>query len=188
MNSWPGGSKSSAAGAPRLNFRTTNVLFGERLKINDDRGQPVDLGAVGVVTRVDHDVIEKLTIAGVVPVIPSMCRGADGEKLNVNADTAANYVAQAMGAEKLLFLSDVNGVRREKNDPNSLIASLTASQARELIRAGVVDSGMIPKVEACLEILEKGVRQVHIIDGRLRHSLLLEIYTTKGVGTELVRG
>jgi acetylglutamate kinase len=117
-----------------------------------------------------------------------MCRSEHGEKLNVNADTAANAVAQAVGAEKLMFLSDVNGVRRVKSDPDSLIASLTAEQARELIRSGAIDAGMIPKVEACLEILEKGVRQVHIIDGRLRHSLLLEIYTTKGVGTELVKG
>ena len=96
-------------------------------------------------------------------------------------------VAAAIGAEKLIFLSDVNGVRRVKQDPGTLINSLSASQARELIRSGAVDKGMIPKVEACLEILDKGVRKVHIIDGRERHSLLLEIYTNTGVGTEIVR-
>ena len=173
--------------AAPLNFHSTNVLWGERLRLDDEHGRPIDLGRVGVVTRVDRDTIDNLCYAGVVPVIPSMCRSEKGEKLNVNADTAANAVAQAVGAEKLMFLSDVNGVRRDKTDPNSLIASLTAHQARELIASGAIDSGMIPKIEACLDILDKGVRQVHIIDGRQRHSLLLEIYTTRGVGTEIVR-
>jgi len=108
-----------------------------------------------------------------------------GGMLNVNADTAATAVATALGAEKLIYMSDVNGVRRDKTDPKSIIHSLTDVEARELIRTGVVDAGMIPKVEACLETLDRGVRKVHIIDGRLRHSLLLEIYTTEGVGTEI---
>jgi acetylglutamate kinase len=116
-----------------------------------------------------------------------MCLGERGEKLNVNADTAATAVAQALGAEKLIYLSDVNGVRRQKDDPDSLIHSLTAAEARQLIGDGTVESGMIPKVEACLETLDQGVGKVHIIDGRLRHSLLLEIYTNRGVGTEIVR-
>jgi acetylglutamate kinase len=140
------------------------------------------------VTRVDRLTIENLCYAGQVPVIPSMCLDeSSGQKLNVNADTAATAVAQALGAEKLVYLSDVNGVRRNKADENSLIHSLTAAEARQLIRDGVIDSGMIPKVEACLETLDRGVRKVHIIDGRLRHSLLLEIYTNTGVGTELVK-
>ncbi len=170
-----------------LNFRTTNVLFGERLQLQDEAGQPVDLGHVGRVTRVDRTTIDNLCYAGTVPVIPSMCLGADGEKLNVNADTAATTVAQALGAEKLVFLSDVNGVRRKKDDPETLINSLTAAQARAMIAERAIESGMIPKVEACIETLDKGVRKIHIIDGRLRHSLLLEIYTNRGVGTEMVR-
>jgi acetylglutamate kinase len=104
----------------------------------------------------------------------------------VNADTAATAVAQALGAEKLVFLSDVNGVRRNKNDANSLIHSLTAKEARRLIAEKAIEAGMIPKVEACLETLQKGVRKIHIIDGRLRHSLMLEIYTNEGVGTEII--
>jgi acetylglutamate kinase len=116
-----------------------------------------------------------------------MCLDAAGDKLNVNADTAATAVAQALGAEKLVFLSDVNGVRGKKEDPTTLINSLTASQAREMIKTGAIESGMIPKVEACLETLDRGVRKIHIIDGRLRHSLMLEIYTNQGVGTEMVR-
>jgi acetylglutamate kinase len=170
-----------------LNFRTTNVLFGERISLKDDSGAQLDLGHVGNVTRVDRTTIENLCYAGQVPVIPSMSLGTGAEKLNVNADTAATAVATALGAEKLIFLSDVNGVRRKKEDPDTLIHSLTAQQARQMIRDGAIESGMIPKVEGCLEILDKGVRKIHIIDGQLRHSLLLEIYTNKGVGTEMIR-
>jgi acetylglutamate kinase len=173
--------------AAALNFRTTNVLWGERLTLEDEKGQPIDLGYVGTVTRVDRGTISNLSFAGTVPVIPSMCLSESGEKLNVNADTAATAVAQALGAEKLVYMSDVNGVRRKKDDPASLINSLTASQAQALIREGVIEKGMIPKVEACLETLGRGIRKVHIIDGRERHALLLEIYTNKGVGTEIVK-
>ncbi len=172
--------------AMNLNFKTTNVLFGERLQLDGDEG-PIDLGHVGRVTRVDRGTIDNLCYADQVPVIPSMCLDDEGHKLNVNADTAATAVAQALGAEKLVFMSDVNGVRRDKDDPESLIHSLTAREARELISSGAIDAGMIPKVEACLETLDKGVRKIHIIDGRVRHSLLLEIYTTTGVGTQLVK-
>jgi acetylglutamate kinase len=173
--------------AMNLNFRTTNVLFGEKLLLPGESGDAIDLGYVGTVTRVDRGVIENLCYAGQVPVIPSMCCDASGQKLNVNADTAASAVAQALGAEKLVFMSDVNGVRRDKNDPDSLIATLNVSQAKQLIANGAIEAGMIPKVESCIEILDRGVRQIHIIDGRLRHSLLLEIYTTTGVGTQIVR-
>jgi len=167
--------------AMNLSFRTTNVLFGERHRTEDGD----DIGFVGEVTRVDRSVIEGLAYTDQVPIIPSMCEGEDGQKYNVNADTAAMAVAQSLGAEKLVFLSDVNGVRRDKNDPSTIIHALTSREAKQLIAEGVIDSGMIPKVEACLETLGRGVRKVHIIDGRVRHSLLLEIFTTSGVGTEI---
>jgi acetylglutamate kinase len=170
-----------------LNFRSTPVLFGERLELAGPDGSPLDLGAVGTVTRIDRLTIDNLMYAGQVPVIPSMCLGADGEKLNVNADTAATAVAAALSADKLVVLSDIPGVLRDVADPESLIHSLTAPQAKALIADGTIASGMIPKIEGCLETLEQGVGKIHIIDGRLRHSLLLEIYTTSGVGTELVR-
>lgn len=172
-----------------LNFvgeTNNNVLYGEPLKLQDEAGGEVDLGFVGRVTKVDRDTLENLCYAGQVPVIPSMCESEDGQRLNVNADTAATAVAQSVGAEKLVFLSDVNGVRLDKDDPDSLVHSLTAKQAEELIADGSIASGMIPKVEACLETLRKGVKKIHIIDGRVRHSLLLEIFTNLGVGTELV--
>ncbi|QDT03578.1 Acetylglutamate kinase [Rubripirellula lacrimiformis] len=167
--------------AMNLSFDTTNVLFGEKLPTPDDE----DLGFVGHVTRVDRSVIEGLSYTDQVPVIPSMCAGEDGQRYNVNADTAAMAVAQALGAEKLVFLSDVNGVRMDKDDPKTIIHSLSAAEARQLIADGVIAGGMIPKVEACLETLGRGVRKVHIVDGSIRHSLLLEIFTTSGVGTEI---
>lgn len=167
-----------------LSVHTTNVLFGRRLQLP---GTEQELGFVGEVTRVDRQVIEGLLYTDQVPVIPSMCIDeGDGQHLNVNADTAAMAVAQALGAEKLVFLSDVNGVRRDKDDPDSVINSLTATQARELIASGVIEGGMTPKVEACLATLDRGVGKIHIIDGSLRHSLLLEVYTTSGVGTQIV--
>ena len=172
--------------AMNLNFRTTNVLFGQRLQLEDRDGKSVDLGHVGYITRVDREPIENLCYAGQVPIIPSMCLDTErDEKLNVNADTVATAVAQALGAEKLVFLSDVNGVRSDSKDPESLVHSLTPDRARQLIAEGSIEKGMIPKVEACLETLERGVHKVHIIDGRLRHSLLLEVYTNTGVGTEI---
>jgi acetylglutamate kinase len=172
-----------------LNFRRAmNVLRGRKLDLPGPDGKPLDLGFVGEVTSIERTTIENFCLGGVVPIIPSMCVDEHGQKYNVNADTAANAVAVALGAEKLMFLSDVNGVRRDKNDPKSVIRSLTMTEARQLITDGIVDAGMIPKVEACLDPLEKGVRKVHIVDGRERHSLLLEVYTARGVGTEITRG
>ena len=176
--------------AMNLSPHTTNVLFGEKLP-SEGGGDPdndpseEDLGHVGHVTRVDRSVIEGLHYTDQVPIIPSMCEGEKGRLFNVNADTAAMAVAQSLGAEKLVFLSDVNGVRRDKDDPTTIIDSLSSDEAKQLIAGGVIVGGMIPKVEACLETLGRGVRKVHIVDGSIRHSLLLEIFTTSGVGTEI---
>lgn len=179
--------RSLSGNGESLSFRTTNVLFGEQIQLPGEGGQLLDLGLVGEVTRVDTAPIVRLCDEGVVPVIPSMAITEGGQRLNVNADTAATAVAQALQAEKLVFLSDVNGVRRDKNDPSSLIHSLTVREAHALITSGAIESGMIPKVQACLETLNHGVRKIHIIDGRLRHSLLLEVYTSMGVGTEIIQ-
>jgi acetylglutamate kinase len=173
--------------AMSLNFLSTNVLFGERLMLDGPDGTKLDLGHVGEVTKVDRLTIDNLMYAGQVPVIPSMAITADGQKLNVNADTAATAVAAAIEAEKLVVLSDIPGVLRDVNDPESLIPHITAAEARTMIADGTIAGGMIPKIEGCLDTLAQGVKKIHIIDGRLRHSLLLEIYTTSGVGTELVR-
>jgi acetylglutamate kinase len=123
-----------------------------------------------------------------VPILPSLAEDEEEETqlLNVNADTAAAAVAQALRAEKLVFLTDTPGILMDRNEPGSLISGLTPEECRELVARGVIDKGMIPKVEACLNSIEAGVKKTHIIDGRLRHSLLLEIFTESGVGTEIV--
>ncbi|HVS36901.1 MAG TPA: acetylglutamate kinase [Gemmataceae bacterium] len=161
-------------------------LFGERLTLPGPEGRPVDLGHVGRVTNVSAALLEALAAGGVVPVIPSLAQTQDGRWLNVNADTAAAAVAAHLRAEKLVFVSDAPGILLDRNDPSSLQASLNASRCRQLIADGVIEAGMIPKVEACLDSLRGGVRKTHMIDGRLRHSLLLEIYTHRGVGTEII--
>ena len=173
--------------AMTLNFGSTPVLFGEPLELKSNEGIPVDLGYVGQVTKVDRLVIDNLCYAGQVPFIPSMCITETGQKLNVNADTAAMVVAQQLCADKLVMLSDVNGVLSNPDDPDSTISSLTGTEAHRLIDQGTIQEGMVPKVEACLETIERGVRKVHIIDGRQKHSLLLETFTTDGIGTLIVK-
>ena len=169
--------------AMTLNFDSTPVLTGKKLELNGNDGQPVDLGFVGEVTKVDRLVIDNLCYAGQTRFIPSMCVDADGQKLNVNADTVATKLAQELNADKLVILSDVPGVLRDPSDPDSIISSLTKSEALELIADGTISDGMIPKVEACLETIDRGVRKVHIVNGSLRHGLLLEVYTSSGIGT-----
>ena len=169
--------------AMTLNFQSAPVLTGEQLKLTGEDGSDIDLGFVGQVSKVDRLVIDNLCYAGQVPFIPSMAETVDGQKLNVNADTAAMEVACALNAEKLIMLSDVPGVCLEKGNEDSLVSTLNAEKAAELIADGTISDGMIPKVQACLTTLERGVSKVHIIDGRKRHSLLLEIYTTSGAGT-----
>ena len=175
--------------ASGLHHKTHQCLFGTRMTLPDADGNPIDLGRVGEVTEVDADPIVDLCLAGVVPVLPSLAeddRDDDTGLYNVNADTAAAAVAMALKAEKLVFLTDTPGILVDRHDPASLLPSLTPDDCRDLIARGVIDKGMIPKVEACLDSLEAGVKKAHIVDGRLRHSLLLETYTATGVGTEIV--
>ena len=169
--------------AMTLNFKSAPVLYGKKLNLRGENGEDIDLGFVGEVTRVDRLVIDNLCYAGQVPFIPSMCLAEDDQKLNVNADTAATQLAIELNAEKLVLLSDVPGVMADPKDPESLISWLDQDRATKLIAEGVISGGMIPKVEACLDTVKHGVKKVHIVDGRLRHSLLLEVYTTKGIGT-----
>ena len=166
----------------------SNVLYGRKAKLKDDQGEDVDLGWVGEVTRVDVDVIQRYTERGVIPVIPSYTLLDDGSRqgLNVNADVAATEVAKQLRANKLVFVSEVNGVRTDPNDPNSMIDSLTADEARKLLASGAIVGGMIPKIQSCLKTIERGVEKIHIINGRLRHAILLEIFNSQGIGTEIV--
>ena len=169
--------------AKTLNFESTPVLEGQLLNLVDEDGSNIDLGFVGEVTKVDQATIEQLCRDGQTPFIPSMCQTADGQKLNVNADTVATTVAQQLNADKLVFISDVPGVLRDPDAPSSCISSLTIAEAEQLIVDGVISGGMIPKIEACIETVRKGVKKVHIMDGNLGHGLLLEIYTSSGIGT-----
>jgi acetylglutamate kinase len=171
-----------------LHSDSLQTLFGDYLRLPGSDGRPIDLGFVGRVTRVDGPLIETFCAGGVVPVIPSVAMHETDGWLNVNADTAAAAVAANLRAEKLVFLTDTPGILRNRRDPTTLLPSLDAAGCRDLIGRGVIEEGMIPKVEACLESLRAGVRKTHMIDGRLRHSLLLEIYTDRGVGTEIVLG
>ena len=166
----------------------TNVLYGRKATLKDDSGEEVDLGWVGEVTRVDVDKIVECCNRGEIPIIPSYTVVDDGGRqgLNVNADVAATEVAKQLRANKLIFVSEVNGVRTDPNDPNSMINSLTADEARKLLASGAIVGGMIPKIQSCLKTIERGVEKIHIINGRLRHSILLEIFTSQGVGTEIV--
>ncbi len=175
--------------ASGLHHKTHQCLFGRKLWLENGSDGRLDLGRVGEVTAVDVLPIENLCLAGVVPVLPSLAEDEDseGSLLNVNADTAAAAVAQAIQAEKLVFLTDTAGILMDKNEPSSLVRGLTPAGCHDLIAKGVIDRGMIPKVEACLTSLEAGVLKTHIIDGRLPHALLLEIFTKSGIGTEIVR-
>ncbi|SFJ06247.1 acetylglutamate kinase [Planctomicrobium piriforme] len=169
-----------------LHLGTQNVLLGRRLTLPDEKGNPIDLGRVGAVHDIRKDILQAVCRGGVIPVLPSIALDDQGEALNVNADTAAAAIAKLMGAEKLVFLSDVPGIFLDKNDPTTLVPHLTVQRCRELIADGTIAAGMVPKVEAALEALDVGVEKIHIIDARIPHSLLLEIYSDKGVGTEIV--
>lgn len=145
-----------------------------------------DIGFVGEVQGVDISVVATLVNSGYIPVISSVAADETGQAYNINADTVAGEIAAALNAEKLILLTDTPGILKDFNDPGSLIYKLDINQARQLIQDGVVSGGMIPKVNCCVRSLAQGVRAAHIIDGRLPHALLLEIFTDSGIGSMLV--
>jgi len=164
-----------------------SVLVCEKLIIDDD-GNTVDLGYVGEVTEVKVKLIKKEIAEGFVPVISPVAEAMDGKPYNVNADLVAGRVASALRARRLVYMSDVPGLLSAPPDPNTLISTLKISQVDELKQKGIIDKGMRPKVMSAVRALKEGVQRVHFIDGRLPHSLLLEIFTDKGIGTEIVHG
>ena len=163
------------------------VLFAEKLYLSDESNPRIDIGRVGQITRVNAALLRALTAADYIPVIAPIALDTAGGKLNVNADTAAGFVAAACQAEKMVLVSDTHGIRANKDDPASLVRSVTRGDIEKLIAAGNIGEGMLPKVEACFIALDGGVQKTHIIDGRFPHALLLEIYSDRGVGTEIVR-
>lgn len=147
----------------------------------------VDIGYVGEVEKVNVGIIEDLLDQDYVPIIAPIGVGKNGESYNINADYVAAEIAGALEAEKLLLLTDIEGIYKDFNDKASFISSLHLAEAREYIKSGIISGGMIPKVEACLTALEHGTGKTHIIDGRLDHSIILEIFTSQGIGTQVVR-
>jgi acetylglutamate kinase len=164
-----------------------SVLVCQKLATDDD-GNPVDLGYVGDVTEVKVKLIKKEISEGFIPIISPVAEGYDGKPYNINADLAAGRVDSALRARRLVYMSDVPGLLSNPADPSSLISTLKTGQVEELKRRGVIDKGIRPKVQSAVRALEEGVQRVHFIDGRLAHSLLLEIFTDKGIGTEIVLG
>ena len=147
----------------------------------------VDIGFVGDVTKINTEVLNTLLDNGYIPVIAPIGVGKDNESFNINADYVAAEVAGALQAEKLLLLTDIEGIYADYHDKSSLISTLTRKEAQSMIEEGAIAGGMIPKVEACLRALEAGANKTHIIDGRQPHSLLLEVFTPEGIGTEVVK-
>ena len=152
-----------------------------------EESRKVDIGYVGQVERIDTRLLQDLIAHDDIPVIAPIGVGADGESYNINADYVAAEIAGALGAEKLLLLTDVEGVYKDYEDKSSFISTLTAAEARRYIEDGTLTGGMIPKVEACLRALDAGAAKTHIIDGRLGHSIILEIFTSAGIGTQVVK-
>lgn len=151
----------------------------------DSEGNKIDVGFVGRIKKVNAEILKSLCEDEYIPVIAPIGTDDSGQSYNINADTVASAVATAMGAEKLMFLTDVEGVKDAKGD---IIFEITTSSAEELIHVGTINGGMIPKVRACVKAVLEGVNRVHIIDGRVLHSIILEIFTDTGIGTMFKKG
>lgn len=160
-------------------------MFLEMKDDGDDTPRKVDIGFVGEVNWVNGDLLNALTEADLIPVIAPIARDQAGGKLNINADSVAGHVAAAVKAEKLILVSDTHGIRTGEG-ADSFVSHLTKSQIEALIKDGTISAGMLPKVDSSFTALKAGVKKVHIVDGRIPHSLLLEIYTNTGIGTEIV--
>ncbi|MCL6612144.1 MAG: acetylglutamate kinase [Peptococcaceae bacterium] len=157
-----------------------------RVKRPDGTTEMVDIGYVGEIARVNPDIVTTVIREGYIPVVAPVAVGAQGESYNVNADDAAGALAVALKADKLIILTDVEGILEDRNDPGSLISTVTRAQVPGLAERGIIDGGMIPKVECCVRALDGGVKTTHILDGRVPHSILLEVFTDRGIGTMVV--
>ena len=171
--------------AEGLHRKNGNVLLAEKYWLEDPSGNRVDPGFVGKVVRVDAPYIQRVALSGHIPVIAPIASGVDAHAYNCNADNAACKVAEALSAQKLVFLSDVPGILTKEGDPSSRVSSAARQEIERLIASRTIQGGMLPKVKEALEGISRGVKKVHIIDGRLPHSLLLEIFTKEGIGTEI---
>ncbi|MFM7819316.1 MAG: acetylglutamate kinase [Actinomycetota bacterium] len=146
------------------------------------------LGFVGEITKVDATIVRQMLKDSQVPVVATIGTDSGGQAYNINADTAAGALAEALSAEKLIYLTDIAGLRTDKNDADSLLRQVTTSQLRKLLSTQAIDGGMIPKIESCIAAIERGVGHAHILDGRIAHVLLLELFTIAGIGTMVLKG
>ena len=175
-------------GGKAVGIPGTNVFVGEKLMEKDADGNPVDIGMVGRVIGCQLSRVQEALSLQLTPVISPLARElGTNQSLNVNADLAAAALARELKPVKLVYISDVPGLMNDPGDPSTIIQSINRKEAFELIEQGVISGGMIPKVKSAVDALNAGVRKVHFIDGRLRHTLLLEIFTPEGIGTEIVR-
>ena len=166
-----------------LSGRDSGLLTAEKNLLVEENGEKHDIGFVGNITEVNKILLQDLINTGYVPIISPVASGYNGEIFNVNADYAAGAVSGALNAEKLILLSDIKGLYKDINDESSFISEIDISLVKEYIDEGFISGGMIPKLECCINAIEKGTKEVVIIDGRVAHSLLIEIFTTAGSGT-----
>ena len=159
-------------------------------QIENDEGEieEIDLGLVGEIEKINPEILEILTENDYIPVVSPIGVSKNGNTLNLNADTVAGGIAGEIDAEKLIILTDVPGVLRDPKDPSTLIQKIKVDEVPKLIEDGIISGGMIPKIETCVEAINNGVKSAHILDGRVEHSLLLEVFTTDGVGTMIYKG
>ncbi len=173
-------------GGKARGFSGTEIFRCRKMSLTDDRNQNVDLGFVGEVTHVDTEPLRECIRRSITPIISPVARGEDGSVYNCNADVAAAQVAIALRARRLVFMSDVPGLLRDVRHPDSIIPHLQISEVDSMKKAGIIDHGMIPKVDSAVAALQSGVDKVSLVDGRVPHAVLLEIFTDAGVGTEVV--
>ena len=176
------------AGGNLTGLSGTEFLKAERIRsVDPATGEEQDVGFVGDVVSVDPEPIRRVMEQGSIPVLTPLGLGADGHIYNINADTAACRIAAALKTRKLVFLSDVPGILRDPADESTLIPTIRTPEIPRLIAEKVISGGMLPKIESCVRALESGINKVHLIDGRILHTLLLEIFTDRGVGTQILR-
>jgi acetylglutamate kinase len=152
----------------------------------DGGSEAEDLGYVGELTEIECDSFINLFEEDQIPIVSPIAKGVDGENYNVNADNVASFVAGALKAEKLVFISNTHGISTDPSNPESFTSTLHEDEVNKLIKSGVISGGMLPKANACISAMREGVKKAHIIDGHIPHSLLLEIFTDKGIGTQII--
>ncbi|WP_407377621.1 acetylglutamate kinase [Methanobrevibacter sp.] len=170
-----------------LSGTDSSLIYAHKKPLSKIDEEIVDYGLVGEVDRINTDLLEMFLDNDIIPVISPIGINEVGQSLNLNADTAAGEVAGALDVEKLIILTDVPGVLRDPSDPSTLIQKIKISEIPDLVEQGIISGGMIPKIETCVKAIENGVKSCHILDGRVKHSLLIEIFTTDGIGTMIYK-